>query len=96
MDSLHGVRPAISATAGCGADSRIEDKASAAEKAFTEEETVEVESLFCREHEMVVAGSCLILMDLDDERFGLSMEVDERFEGIVRDMAGGPGVSPLS
>lgn len=63
LESLHGVKPAISADAGStGADSRIEDSASAAENAFSDDDelscSVEVEILlFCGEAEHTILAS---------------------------------------
>lgn len=63
LESLHGVKPAISADAGrTGADSRIEDSASAAENALSEDAelscSVQVEMLlFCDEAEHIMVAS---------------------------------------
>lgn len=83
FESLHGVRPAMSALAGStGAETRMEERASAAEKAFN--------------GEVVVCSSWLLFWELHTIvglDFGMGKELNfgfkmgfERFVGIVRDM----------
>lgn len=79
---MHGVRPEMSATAGSGADRRIDDSASAAENAFSCDDA-SVFSWFG----LVVVLQRMVAVGLGFwVSLGLRVVGLERFVGMVRDM----------
>ncbi|KAI4306346.1 hypothetical protein L6164_029633 [Bauhinia variegata] len=81
FDSLHGVKPEMSATAGSGAETRMEESASAAEKAWSGD-ALELFSGSEAEQTIVVGFGFGVNWE---PNLGFKVGLD-RFAGIVRDI----------